>query len=220
MEDLIKLLKVGDRVYSKLQGYTIVNYISEDSELIKLIDDKNTVVYNKYGQAIDYPNSESLLSPTEHNNNWESLIWKDGDILESIDTTKYVVFKGFPTNDTILFNGEKEVYNNVYFKNRDTYNVNNYHKTFLPSIYKVSLFIIINNIQENEFVTITFYNLTYIIRFNKILYDTMICNKSYKKLENGEIIKSEKLHFSLSYTTNIEFTSKKDIIKITKLNKN
>lgn len=90
MEDLTKILKIGDRVYSPIFGYGVVTSLvpfNENDNHPICVKVKSTDLYfTKYGKFFDnFEDGECLLFPSETERTWDGYKTASSQGLQSYD---------------------------------------------------------------------------------------------------------------------------------------
>ena len=113
--EILKNKPIGTSLYSPVCGECALR------EIKKVIHTRNT-----YGDPLTFYNDgkyccngEVLLFPSKEMRDWSKFAWKEGDVLESDDGRKNVIFDGFTDDTYAHFKGKYVFYSSEYLGDED-----------------------------------------------------------------------------------------------------
>ena len=100
--EILKSKPIGTSLYSPVLGECVLSEVKEKCDFPFVVEDTENHIYSFDNEGRYLSKGEMLLFPSKKMRDWSKFAWKKGDVLESDDGRKNVIFDGF-TDDTYAY---------------------------------------------------------------------------------------------------------------------
>lgn len=106
--DIVEILKskpIGTSLYSPVLGECVLSEVKEKCDFPFVVEDTENHIYSFDNKGRYLSKGEMLLFPSKKMRDWSKFAWKKGDVLETGNGRKHVIFDSFTDDTYACFKG-------------------------------------------------------------------------------------------------------------------